>query len=135
MCDSWHLVPTHVSTFSEVPQSMGLYSQVWATRIWATEVACPARRFAWSHHRVLLLFTEWKGSALPKTQHLGEANDTIHWLLVRKPQETLLTFPYSDMFFMGYHSLGLRIEHLRHLPLYSKSFLKGRTALCLSASP
>lgn len=73
--------------------------------------------------------------ALPKTWHLGKANDAVRWLLVRKPWETLLTLTYSDIFIMGYHSLCLRMRHLRHFPLYSESFLKGRTAFHLSALP
>lgn len=124
----------HVSTFRGSTEHGALLTgtghQNWGHRSCS---ACSEVCLEPSH--VLSLFTEWKGSALLKTQHLGKANDTIHWLLVRKPQETLLTFPYSDMFFMGYHSLWLRMGHLRHFPLYSKLFLKGRTALCLSASP
>lgn len=56
--------------------------------------------------------------ALPKAQHLGKANNAVHWLLVRKSWETLLTFIYSDMFIMGYHSLYLRMGNLRHYPLH-----------------
>lgn len=141
---SWHLVPGHnVSTFSGAPQSTGLCSQVGATRIQDTEAACGALRFAQSHHMSFCSLQSGRGQPGLCPEKASPSQKLSIWARPTMPYIGSLsgnlgkhsTFTYSDMFIMGYRSLCLRMGHLGHFPLYSESFLKGRTARHLPASP
>lgn len=115
--DCWHLLPVHnvQRGSTEHLTGVGHRNPSHRSSLWCSEVSLEPS------HALLLFYSlacVQRKQALPKAQHLGKTNNAVHWLLVRKAWETLLTFIYSDMFIKGYHSLHLRMEDLRHYPLH-----------------
>lgn len=131
----------NVSKFKGAPDSTGLWSQVWATRSWATNTFV----MLWGLHGVIIcLFTPYPGvmqASLCLEKESPSQNSAFgqgQWCLTLAPcQETSRNTYNLHLSWWVYHGVQLsclRMGHFRHFTLYSESFLWGRTALHVSAT-